>query len=278
MRLGQLARKYGVSQQEIISQLKEMDPSYHKLGHNTKLNEQALTWLAHRLEKDDDLIISEQADDTPLDQSPVEEQTVAPITESEDEISPPPKAADESSESPQVPEVPTKEEVVIETDKLLELLESEETPEEISKITLIKAPKRELDGLKVVGKIDLPEPKVRSREKNKESKESQEGTSSRSGKKSNQLTEEEKEKRRLRAKSKKEAYEARQEKRRKAKEKQRRKELNRLRYQQKLQRSKPIATKTKDQVQEMPELNEVPISTPPPKTLLGKFWRWLNTP
>lgn len=276
MRLGQLARKYGVSQQEIISQLKEMDPSYHKLGHNTKLNEQALVWLAQRLEKDDDLISSEQAEYTTSVQSPAEEQPVTPV--SDDEILSPITPAEALPETAQVPEAPIKEEVVIETDKLLELLESEETPEEISKITLIKAPKRELDGLKVVGKIDLPTPKAKSSGKNMETKESKEASATRSGKQSDQLTDEEKEKRRLRAKRKKEAYEARQEKRRKAKEKQRRKEMNRARYQQKLQRSKSVAPKTKSQVQEMPDQTEAPTSTPPPKTLLGKFWRWLNTP
>ena len=166
MRLGQLARKYGVSQQEIISQLKEMDPTYDKLGHNTKLNEQALIWLASRLEDAEALIDSAKdnydsrdeviVDQLELNQEPKVEEMSDPVVET----------ADALAEEAPAQAAPEKDEVVIETDKLLELLESEETPVDISKITLIKAPKRELDGLKVVGKIELPEPRAKRSEKN----------------------------------------------------------------------------------------------------------------
>ena len=275
MRLGQLARKYGVSQQEIISQLKKMDPSYDKLGHNTKLNEQALVWLASRLEKSEDLISSSIESDNLINQVTLEE--IEPEQQSEEISESPAETSDELIEEAADEELPPKEEVVIETDKLLELLESEDTPVDISKITLIKAPKRELDGLKVVGKIDLPEPRAKRSEKTALSSD-QVKPGKKGGKQHRPLTEEEREKRRLKAKRRKEEFEAREEKRRRAKEKQRKKTINRARYQQKLQRAKTSVPKIPPPSQEEPSFQESAPPSPPPKTMLGKFWRWLNTP
>ncbi|MEM9338641.1 MAG: hypothetical protein AAGA66_07935 [Bacteroidota bacterium] len=171
----------------------------------------------------------------------------------------------DQTESPVLP----KEEEVIQTDQLLELLESEETPPDLDKIRLIKAPKRELSGLKVLGKVTLPEPKKKE-DKNK----SEKGNNAKP-----QLSEEERERRRLKAKRKKEAYEARQQKRRKEEETQKQKALKEAHYKQKLERAQAQQVKQKHNKHKKPELEAKAFNerNAKPKTVLGKFWRWLNT-
>lgn len=165
---------------------------------------------------------------------------------------------------------------VIQTDRLLEMVESGETPaSELEKIRLIKAPKRELEGLKVVGKIELPKP-VEKKAEVEEKVEIDERDLRKAGygrrPKKQPLTEEEREKRRLKAKKRKEENEARQAKRKKAQEEQRKKERNQAYYKQKLEQTKPRkSTPKKGSTAKSAQKRKAP------KTLLGKFWRWLNT-
>jgi len=272
MRLGQLARKFEVSPKEIISYLKETGSTQDTLHHNSKLNEQTETLLAKHFNYVEQL--SEDASEE------IEQKLTKPeVVELEQSIE-----ATQSELDPPLPEAKlkdlqkkdevVKEEVVIETDRLLELLESEEV--DLSKITLIKAPKRELSGLKVVGKIELPEPKSKSLEKSElREKGPKPGKNSRHPHR--QLSEVDLEKRRLKAKKRKKEYQARQEKQRKEKEKKQRKTLNKARYQQKMQRAKSNQPKQIDKTQRLPTLSEAKEQPPQPKTLLGRFWRWMNT-
>jgi len=265
MRLGQLARKFEVSPKEIISYLKETGSTQDTLHHNSKLNEQTETLLAKHFNYVEQL--SEDASEE-IEQKLTKPEVVEleqSIEATQNELDPPLPEA--KLKDLQKKDEVVKEEVVIETDRLLELLESEESSVDLSKITLIKAPKKQLTGLKVVGKIELPEPK------NKTVKKSE----LRSGHQRRQLSEEELEKRRLKAKKKKEEYQVRQEKRRKEKEKKQRKALNEARYQQKMQRTKYNQLKHKDKTQGPQSSSEEKEQRPKPKTLLGKFWRWMNT-
>jgi len=116
MRLGQLARKYGVSPQKIISFIKEVEPDSDQLGENSKLSDQLKDMVANRFDN-------------------------SQPTKEEPEIVDQPDIEIASIEST-IKDAPKKPDVVIETDKLLELLESEEAPNELEKITLIKAPKK----------------------------------------------------------------------------------------------------------------------------------------
>ena len=308
MRLGQLARKYGISKKEIISYLNEKDPSLPALGQNSKLDENTLSLIAERFE-DPDAIFDESGEQEQQQQggeqaqqqsavSQVQEQKQGqpdgPVTSlsSDPEVSiapqptemgAEPSSGSEATSAPNSPEPsvpgttePRKEDEVIATDKLLELLESEEESVDLSKITLIKAPKKELDGLKVVGKIDLPEPVKKSTDK--DASQENERKKGKYGKdRGRELTEEEREKRRLKAKRKREAYEAREERRRKEREKRRKKEANKARYKQKLQRANLNQLKQKSG----PTPTTTPVETvdqpAPPKSLLGKIWRWLTT-
>jgi len=274
MRLGQLARKYDVSPKEIISYLKETGSTQDTLHHNSKLNEQTETLLAKHFNYVEQL--SEDASEE------IEQKLTKPeVVELEQSIE-----ATQSELDPPLPEAKLKdlqkkdevvnEEVVIETDRLLELLESEESSIDLSKITLIKAPKKQLTGLKVVGKIELPEPKNKTVKKS-ELREEKPKPIRYSGHQHRQLSKEELENRRLKAKKKEEDYQARKEKREKEKAKKQKKALNEARYQQKLQRTKYNQLKHKDKTQSPQWSSEVKEQRPKPKTLLGKFWRWMNT-
>jgi len=281
MRLGQLARKYDVSLQDIISYLNKINPSHESLHHNSKLDDQIeLMVIEHfdvKLEVLDDPqeVIndedSEKSDEIPVE--PVVEinmETEADLQMELDPSLPPIK----SQESPtETEDIPKKEHEVIETDRLIELMDSEDTEVDLSSITLIKAPKKELDGLKVLGKIDLPEPKSKKSSKSEEQILEQD-TEREKRQERQRLRDEDQEKRRLNAKRKKEEYEGRQEVRRKNEKKKLKKAFNKDRYEKKMQQIK--ASQPKPEIQKEDISSEVNDIAPKPKTILGKFWNWLK--
>lgn len=201
------------------------------------------------------------------------------------------KAKEEITVSPEEHAAPNEDEI-IQTDKLLEILESEDvSEEELEKIKLIKAPKKELAGLKVVGKVDLPEPK--KKEEKEEDKEEEKTVEKeflnerdlreyrnprRKRQKRAPLTEEEKEARRLKAKAKKEAYEAREEKRRKQREAEELKARKAAHYKDKLSKTQTTTQKkkgTKNTAEPTAKKKEQPVPQKP-KSVFGKIWKWLN--
>ena len=278
MRLGQLARKYGVSLNEVISYLKEIDPDSHKIGRNSKLDEGLISKVAEHFANLDNLGEDDAGSEYGPDSGQITQLPESDSTEVmvEDQNPEPEPVVIEAEDAPAEEEAPRPAPVAIETDKLLEMLESEEEPKDLDKITLIKAPKRELDGLKVVGKIELPEPKIPTKETKKPEEESKQTRGRHQSRQSGQLSEAEREKRRLKAKRKKEAYEAREEKRQKQREKKQKKAQNRARYLQKMERKKLSKVKIKQKI-EVDESVQTPVTPAPPRTWLGKLWRWLTT-
>lgn len=309
MRLGQFARKYDVPVQDIITYLEE------ETGEKFHANAKIYDTLEAKVFDHFELIpaIEEDIDDQSQDE--VATLETAADEETEPEVLSDIETKEEAEEWPATPEdeiaaldgdlatAVVKEEVVdqivenataeeddnakhepapdevIQTDKLLEMLESDEAPADLDRIKLIKAPKKELSGLKVVGKVDLPEPKKKE-EKEKENEivtEKDLREYRNPGRKKRQpLTEAEKEKRRLKAKKKKEAYEARQAERRKEQEDRKKKARKEAHYKQKLEQAKAVQTKQKaNQPSIAPKQKE--DSRPEPKTVLGRFWRWMNT-
>ncbi|SNS70424.1 hypothetical protein SAMN05421640_0923 [Ekhidna lutea] len=289
MRLGQLARKHHIPVQEIISFLEEEtgekfhpnarlfdaiedlvfeqfdlypdnpvaepEPPENQDDNSIEILEEGSTEPSEALTPEEDIAMAdgeiEIEEETPEQQNTTEHDKII----AEDKPRP---NADE----------------VIQTDRLLELLESEELSADLEKIKLIKAPKKELSGLKVLGKVDLPEPK-----KKIESKENKEENSRNQRNQRRQLSEEEKEKRRLKAKRKRESFEARQEKRRKEQEAKRLKEQKARHYEQKLQKKQQLKKKqptTESKIQDSPVVEKKKVR-PEPKTWLGKWWRWMNT-
>ncbi|WP_420319138.1 hypothetical protein [Ekhidna sp.] len=299
MRLGQLARKHDIPVQEILTYLNE------ETGEKFHANAKLFDAIEEKIFKHFNLIketpVVEPQDQTdaidPTDAESEAVDTLNKVVEEEQINDEPTSAADDiasvdgeleiSGAETTIEELPVQEtstedikprpseDEVIQTDRLLELLESEETPVDLEKIKLIKAPKKELSGLKVLGKVDLPEPKKKIVNEEEEAPASDRNRRN----KRSPLTDEEREQRRLKAKRKKEAYEARQEKRRKEQETQRLKELKAKHYEQKLKneqvnKKKKSTPKTKQTEAKIETAND---SRPEPKTWLGKWWRWMNT-
>jgi len=280
MRLGQLARKHDVPAQDIITYLNEMEPALDA-NPNSKLNEETTTLVANRFElrleaapEESVEEVSEKAEKEyvePEETEMIEDVSVSEIEEpvgdfldQEEALLSEPTDQDRQEEADEA----------IETDKLLELLDAEDGAIDLSKITRIKASKKKLEGLKVVGKIELPEARIVLDEENAAPQGKPKAKSSR---RKRLVSDEELEVRRLRAKKKKEEYDGRQEKRRREKEEKQRKELKESHYRQKLRQPKPSQSKSKNKTP-APTASPAIIEQPPkPKTLLGKFWKWLNT-
>ena len=205
MRLGQLARKYDISSQEIISFINKIDPTHPALHNNSKLEEQLEAVVIKHFDEflgltseplevvEQNIIEEEHGEKNPDLNDPVlsddQEDEVEELTQSD------PDPIQEPAETLEAPEAKGES---IDTDRLLELLDSEDGDVDLSNITLIKAPKKELSGLKVVGKIELKEPKVKSKE-NKASEEKDTASERKNSRQFRGLSEEEREERRLRA-------------------------------------------------------------------------------
>ncbi len=180
-----------------------------------------------------------------------------------------------------------KEDEVIDTERLMELLESEDEVPELDKIKLIKAPKKELSGLKVLGKVELPEPKKKEPTEKEESEKeiAQDIRNQRT-----QISNEEREKRRLNAKKKKEEFEAREKRRLKEKEEKEKRDRNASHYKQKLNQPKPKKKKPTPKkvpapipveelaspVPQKPKVKKKKVAEP--TTLLGRMWKWMTDP
>jgi len=136
---------------------------------------------------------------------------------------------------------------------------------------VIRAPKIELVGLKVVGKIELPEPKIKE-EKPVEPRTKRGATNGR-----RESNDEEKEARRIRNR------EARERRALKVEEKEREERVERDRkskevfYRQKLADEAKVKKNRKPKKKKEVIIAQKVKEEPQPKTLLGKFWKWLNT-
>jgi hypothetical protein len=129
---------------------------------------------------------------------------------------------------------------------------------------VIKAPKVELQGLKVLGKIDLPEPKKKEgteqTAENRPARERREKKFFERREKHNPIALQ-------REREEREAEQKRQEKLKAEKELKTKRYLNKV----KPQTAKPVRLLRED-VEEMRFEEE-----PQPKSMLGRFWKWLRT-
>lgn len=162
--------------------------------------------------------------------------------------------------------------------------------EKIEPIEVIKAPKVELPGLKVVGKIDLPEPKKKEEEKQPESEEQTVGQPEavrdeqadrpphRDRKQRGRRNTREQDDRRPRKNpiALQREREEREERRKREEQKEREKELRTRRYMEKVAKNlpPPKPVKKRKTEEEYEVYTEV---TPPPKTIFGKIIRWLTS-
>lgn len=167
---------------------------------------------------------------------------------------------------------------------------TEEVAEEkIEPIEVIKAPKVELPGLKVVGKIDLPEPKKKEGEKQPEGEqeidqpeaaqnEQTDRSPHRNRKQRERRNPREQDDRRPRKNpiALKREREEREERRKREEQKEREKELRTRRYMEKVAKNLPPPKPVKKNKSEE-EYEVYAEVTPPPKTIFGKIIRWLTS-
>lgn len=255
MRLGQLARKLSISTSEVVDFLAAQRITIEP-GINTRLDD---TLVAMVIEKFAPAMKNELLGSNTPEEITAESTTAEPA---------PPAEVETMTQPPAALVAQLEEEVPKETD--------EEKPE------VIKAPKIELSGLKVLGKIELPEPK--KKETKVDDSVVAEDTPATPGpapvperKRSNLNRRESRENRPQRPRAnpialqrEREAEEAQRKKREEAK---REKERKAQHYFNKVKPSAPTR-KMKvitEQVEEMTDLVEQP------KTWWGRFMRWLTT-
>ncbi len=239
MRLGQLARKLAVKQSELVDFLAQKNIQIEN-GGNTKIEEAHLTLLIEEFAPEGLELAGTESPEPELIESVAAKPADAII-----EI-PAPAATNESSD---------------------------ETSEQ--KIELIKAPKVELSGLKVLGKIELPEPK--KKDPVVESSEPAERIERKPRRDRDQFRKERNPSRSAKnpivAERERQAREAENKKQEQAALE---KERKTLRYMKKMNATQPTkAVRTFHEPEEAPQA--APPPAPAPKTAWGRFMRWLNT-
>jgi hypothetical protein len=276
MRLGQLARKLAVIPADIVDFL---------ATNNIRIDESTNTRLEHEQLM---LVVNHFAPARA-------EEFTAPAADEKQDI---PEETNAEPIEVVAPEVIEPEQVVLAPDIQQEMVVTDESntipdTEQEQKIEVIKAPKVELAGLKVLGKIELPEPKKKEQKPATESAESTTTTSTPEAD-SKSFKEERREGREGRRKShhksdqndarnkrprknpvalqrEREAYEAQLKREADAKNE---KERRTLYYQNRVKASVPTkpARLIDEQVIEM-----TGDLTKTPTTWLGKFWKWFRS-
>jgi hypothetical protein len=242
MRLGQLSRKLGVSTSEIIDFLASQHVTIDE-NSNTKIEDEHATWVTQKyaphLVEAVTLTLSEEKD------QPVDVIKEEPIIE---------------NSAPIVPTI---------TEDALVTNEEPPLPE------IIKAPKIELSGLKVLGKIELPEKKKKEISTDGSvSEDDQEKTrKSNSDRRPSRKDEHDQRPRKNPVALQREREEREAERRRKE-ALQKAKEKKALHYQSKVKTQ--VATKRIKMIEEPFEKIDAPIETQP-NTWWGKFMKWLRT-
>ena len=298
MRLGQLARHLETSTTEIVQFLRES--GIEKNDHpNVKIEEEdEKNVIAHfrpdLIPSEEEIINETQEEEANVSEveESLPEQAIPTIEIAEDGTEPTPILENEDPElededkiqEPLVEESNAMKQVVSIT--AAELNTEEDEAPVLTEFDVIKAPKVELPGLKVVGKIDLPEPKAAKEEDEISEDEPTESTHSEEQQPETKvirhhhknsrrrLTDEEREARRLKNKREKEKRIARQEARRKQQEERKIKEQKAEHYKQKISKPVPVSKPKKKKPSKAAQTAD---TRPKPKTVLGKFWRWLNT-
>jgi hypothetical protein len=259
MRLGQLARKLSISQSDVLEFLSRNNIQLEADSNTRVTDADSMLVIRHF---NPSLLIEEKEEQLPVTQTHTEEPK--PIEHAE--------VKTENLEFASQP--------LIEPTPFV----SGESTEE--KIELIKAFKAELPGLKVLGKIDLPEPKKKEEAKNEEVESVDNNSNAPASpsipkrsprqdqRKKFENKKEERWKNPLEAKREREAKEAEQNRREQIKIE---KELRTKHYNQKVKKTyQPTRAvkKVDEPLEEMSEADERPV----PRTWFGKFWRWLSTP
>ncbi len=321
MRLGQLARKLAIKPTAIKEYLEKQGVPFEGTSNHKVPDEYVDEIIAHFSPDIPEEIIEEPAvlpTDTSVEASDDGNSIVADYEDGINELPTvdelKPDTDDNEQADEELVEVPNKNETLAEpTDQTLEpatdeeeppakevvltvqeILEKEETSEEEDseestdeeeiddQKILIKAPKVSLPGLKVVGKIDLPEP-VQKQDKTENNETAGEEDSDDLTKR--KTSEKDRSRRRRdgrkpkRNKRRPLTLEEKRERERRAAERKKialQKKIKDEKKQHYLNQVKNTPSKPKKVKKEKAQPVRVDKG-PPPKTILGKFWRWLNT-
>lgn len=240
MRLGQLARKLSVRPSQIVDLLAK-DQQYFEEGSNAKLNDDLVKQ-----------IVLHFAPDRLAELMTVQTQEIEEI---------------------QVEPEPVVEEVVEKVELPVEPLTAEST-EVVSDTETIRAPKVELAGLKVLGKIELPTPRKKEEAKveGEAGETEQKPKRERQDKRRKPVERAEKNWRNPIAQQREAEAREKEERRKKALEEE--KERKRINYLNKIKTTQPVkAVRIYDEAEERVEIKP----EQQPRTWLGKFLKWLNT-
>lgn len=244
MRLGQLARKLALRPVEIVGFLAARDIQIEN-GSNTKLAE------AHV-----DLILEQFAPNG------------ADLSRLEEEMDVPESATAENATVSEVSNTPGD-------------AAGENKVNDEKTVELIRAPKVELSGLKVVGKIDLPEPKKKVPFNESTPQEEPPKSASESTKRavSSTLTKSWKSTKSFKSginpvvlQRERQAREAEEQKRERNEREKEQRTLHYLKKMNAIRPTKAMKIVHDEPVEEMPK-----VAVIPPKTLWGRFMKWLNT-
>jgi hypothetical protein len=262
MRLGQLARKLSLRPGEIIEFLATQNIATE--GHNTRLNNDQLS-----------LVLQKFAPTLSLESVL---QTDSEIPEENPPLDPAPEDNIPPRQIPETPVVIHEINDVINTPSEIVSEQEINTPSEI--VEVIKAPKVELPGLKVIGKIDLPEPKKKETDPENpeiattgDASPTEEKKQFRNNDRKRDYSKNKMDRPRKNPIATQREREARDEKKKKQEEARLEKERRTQNYLKKVKPAVPTkrARIIDEQVIEM-EAEEKPV----PKTLLGKFWKWFR--
>lgn len=244
MRLGQLARKLGLSPNAVVEHLNAKGVQVDQ-DANTRVSDDAVRFVvAHfapaRLEEF--FKVAKQPEQV---EQPTPEVIAEPVNEIEELVVPEVEAISDASDPVADP------------------------------TEVIRAPKVELQGLKVVGKIELPQPKKKaeSEQPATEGEQHQPTQEFRGQRKPSPYQQREQRpwKNPLEQKRKREEAEA-EKKRQQAAE-----DAKAKRTQNYLKRVKSVPTKAVRRLEEEVVVESEVDTAPPPKTVWGKFVRWLTT-
>jgi len=251
MRLGQLARKLEIRPAEIVQFLS---------GNNIIIEDGSNT----RMEDDHTALVIRHFNPSLL----IEAEEISETSKPEESVEP--IQIEPTQETPVESRI--EENVVSESFPVI----AEETP--IDTVEVIKASKAELPGLKVLGKIELPEPKKKETAKPLETEQAESQSESRPARQERRPVRnnkrEENWKNPIALQREREAKEA--EEKRKA-QLELEKEKRMVHYLKKVKKAEQPAKSRKSDDEEPEEISSQKKETLP-KTWLGKFLKWLSTP
>ena len=261
MRLAQLARKIGKTQNEIVEVLKDKGHDVNENG-NSKLSDEAIM-VIHDHFGIVEVEAEPEAEDTEDDVVVVNEESNESLVDNTDRKHEPTDEIEERSdvENDNIELPPANNEVENET-------HSEETKE--AEREIIRAKKVKLDGIKVLGKIELPEPKEKEASETNETK-NEERTSKKAARKSKRHIKGRK-KISFTEKVKREEEKAAREKKKKEK---------RIKEKKKQHYFKNVQPKVAPKPKKKTATKKVRSTTPKRvklqyKNPIRKFWAWLN--